>query len=200
MMDTITPKLIDYEYINKESYPNVYPLLLKLKNQGLNPQAVTMDGHTHVMRAFKDVWPNIKIQRCLYHILRQGLSWIRMRPKTKAAQALRQLLLGICNINSFKDRNNFLDNYYRWHNQYSEFVKSLPKTSVAFKDLKRTAGLIKNAIPNMFHYLDDSNIQPTTNKLESFFSRLKADFQRHRGLSETHKRAYLKWYCYYENQ
>lgn len=200
MMAALTPQLIDYAYVSNESYPSIYPLLLKLREQGLNLKAVTMDGHRLVALAFKHAWPEIKIQRCLYHILRQGFSWIRMRPKTEAAQALRRLLFGVCQIHSFKERDKFLDDYYRWRSTYSEFIKSLPKTSVAFKDLKRTAALIENAIPDMFHYLDDPSIQPTTNKLESFFSRLKTDFQKHRGLSESHKKAYLKWYCYYQNQ
>jgi len=60
-------------------------------------------------------------------------------------------------------------------------------------------GLINNALPNMFHYLTDQNIAYTTNLLESFYSRLKADFYRHRGLSEAHKINYLHWYCYLKN-
>ena len=30
-------------------------------------------------------------------------------------------------------------------------------------------------------------------------SRLKADYCRHRGLSQEHRLQYLKWYCYFEN-
>lgn len=199
MMDALTPKILVNDYVDKESYQTVYPLLLRLRSQGLMPKAVTMDGHLHVIRAFKDVWPALTIQRCLYHILRQGLSWLRTFPKTQAARELRALLLGICYIRSFKDRDVFVNAYNQWLQKYRNFVKSLSPTSVAFKDLKRTVALINHALPDMFHYLEDQLIAPTTNKLENLFSRLKSDFQRHRGLSEQHKTAYLKWYCHYAN-
>jgi len=61
-------------------------------------------------------------------------------------------------------------------------------------------GLINNGLENMFHYLEDKNVDSTTNKLESFFSRLKADYRRHRGLTKEHRKSYLKWYCYFKNR
>jgi hypothetical protein len=70
---------------------------------------------------------------------------------------------------------------------------------VAFKDLKRTMALINNAMPDMFYYLDDTKIHKTTNALEGFYSRLKADYRKHRGLTEQHKRSYLKWYTHFNN-
>jgi len=80
-----------------------------------------------------------------------------------------------------------------------EFVNSLPKDKIAFKDLKRTIVLINNALPDMFYYLKEPIIPATTNMLESFYSRLKADYRRHRGLSQKHKIQYLKWYCFLKN-
>jgi len=198
LMDT-QQRVIFNAYVTKESYLTVLPLFESLKSKGLMPQFVTMDGHLQVMRAFREVWPQVKIQRCLYHIQRQGLSWIRIAPKTQAGRELRALLLKLCEIRSFKDRDLFLEIYSLWITTYSSFVASLPRTTVAFKDLKRTAALIHHALPNMFHYLSDAKVASTTNKLESFYSRLKSDFQRHRGLSEKHKQAYLKWYCFFKN-
>jgi len=61
------------------------------------------------------------------------------------------------------------------------FIKTLPKTSVANTDLKRTISLINNALPNMFHYLKDQNIAPTTNLLENLYSQLKHQYCNHRG-------------------
>jgi hypothetical protein len=45
---------------------------------------------------------------------------------------------------------------------------TLPSSTGAYKDLKRTMTLIANAIPDMFHYLDAPNIHSKTNCLESF--------------------------------
>ena len=199
LMCADTQTMISTKYAAKESYPNTYPWFLELKEQGLNLLSITMDGHLKVIDAIKSVWPKAKIQRCLYHIQRQGLQWLRTYPKTQAGRELRILLSKLTSIKSFKERDIW-DNAYRiWLERYSNFVKSLPRTSVAFIDLKRTMGLINNALPDMPHYLKDPKIPATTNLLESFYSRLKADYQRHRGMSKQHKVAYLKWYCHFKN-
>lgn len=200
LMDALSQRIIFHAWVDKESYANLHPLLLDLKAKGLHPRFATMDGHLKVMRAFKETWPNLTIQRCLYHIQRQGLSWLRTYPKTEAGKELRRLLLTLIPIQSFKDQSTFLEAFDHWLLRHQSFVKSLPSTSVAFTDLKRTTALIQNALPDMFHYLKDRFIEPTTNKLESFYSRLKADIRRHRGLSKEHKQAYLHWYCYFKNR
>ena len=107
LMDALMQRIVLNDYVTKESYLTIYPLLQKLKEKGLRPKLVTMDGHLQVMRAFREVWPDIKIQRCLYHIQRQGLSWIRIAPKTQAGRELRALLLKLCEIHSFKERAIF---------------------------------------------------------------------------------------------
>jgi len=199
MMDAQKQHIAMNQYVDKESYNSVSSLLASLKKKRLKPYAVTVDGHPHVIRAFTDTWPEIIIQRCLYHIQREGMRWLRSHPKTEAGRELRLLLNTVTHIKSFKERDAFLETFDHWQEKYGDFVQSLPRTSVAFKDLKRTVALINNARSNMFHYLRDSKIRSTTNLLESFYSRLKSDFQRHRGLSEKHKVSYLRWYCNYEN-
>lgn len=192
-------KIISNIHTNKEGYKTVLPWFLSLKNQGLDPLYVTMDGERGVIRAIEEIWPEAKIQRCLYHIQREGMRWLRTYPKTEAGRDLRALLSTLCSIETVKERDLFIQRFYQWLEHYLDFVQSLPKNQVAFKDLKRTISLIKNALPNMFHYLHETNIHKTTNALEGFYSRLKSDYQRHRGLSQEHKIQYLKWYCYYKN-
>ncbi|MBU0744738.1 MAG: transposase [Gammaproteobacteria bacterium] len=192
-------KIISHVYAKKEGYKTVLNWFHNLKLKGLNPRCVTMDGEQGVMRAVREIWPETKIQRCLYHIQSEGMRWLRTYPKTQAGRDLRFLLSTLCSIQTVKERNLFIKRYKQWLNQYFDFVKSLPKNQVAFKDLKRTISLINNALPNMFHYLKDRNIHKTSNALEGFYSRLKSDYRRHRGLTQEHKIKYLSWYCYYKN-
>lgn len=200
LMSAQEQKIISNIYAKKEGYQTVYPWLSNLKEKGLNPRYITMDGEQGVMRAIQEIWPTVKIQRCLYHIQSQGMSWLRTYPKTQAGQDLRYLLSTLCSIQTVKERDIFIQKFHQWVEQYSNFVQSLPKNQVAFYDLKRTASLIKNALPNMFYYLSDPNIQKTSNTLESFYSRLKSDYQRHRGLTQARKIQYLNWYCYFKNR
>lgn len=193
-------KIISHIYAKKEGYQTVLLWLSNLKAQGLAPRYITMDGEQSVMRAIREVWPETKIQRCLYHIQREGLRWLRTYPKTQAGKELRHLLSTLCYIQSVKERDVFIQAFQQWLKQYSDFIKSLPKDNVAFKDLKRTISLINNALPDMFHFLDNSNVHKTSNALEGFYSRLKSDYRRHRGLTQEHKIRYLNWYCYFKNR
>jgi transposase-like protein len=199
VMNNTRKKIISDIYIDKERFGNLYPLLSRIKEQGVRPVAFTTDGHTDANNAIMAVFPEVVIQRCLYHIQRQGLSWLRTYPKTQAAKDLRFLLLSLTAIKTKAERDRFVKSFKSWFDRYHEFIKNLPNDTVAFKDLRRTVSLIRNALPNMFHYICNHKIAPTTNSAESFFSRLKSDFQRHRGLSEQHKIAYLKWYIYLKN-
>lgn len=198
-MNALDQSLPDYIHTSKEGYQNVLPWFEHLKTKGLNPLCITMDGEQSVMRAIHLVWPLTKIQRCLYHIVRQGLSWLRTFPKTQAGRELRAILSLLASVKSFKDRDIFLELFHSWINAHYAFIKTLPNTTVEFKDLKRTTTLIKNAVPDMFHFLNDSNIPSTSNALEGFYSRLKSDYQRHRGLSTQHRISYLNWYCHLKN-
>lgn len=198
-MDAKTQSIIANTYAHKEGFKSAYPWFKRLKEQGLNPRYIVMDGEQAVMRAITMVWPKAVMQRCLYHIQREGMRWLRTYPKTEAGRELRALLYSLCSIKTVNERNQFIESYKAWVDRYKDFVKSLPITNIAFKDLKRTMALINNALPNMFHYLKELNIPLTTNALEGFYSRLKADYRRHRGLSQKNKIHYLQWYCYYKN-
>ncbi|MFC1807945.1 transposase [Candidatus Omnitrophota bacterium] len=199
LMDTKTQNIISTIYAKKEGYKTTYPWFMRLKAGGLNPRYIVMDGEQSVIRSIKLVWPNATIQRCLYHIQREGMRWLRTYPKTQAGRELRYLLKGLCAIRSIKERDAFISNYKNWLSKHIEFIKSLPTNIIAFKDLKRTIVLINNALPDMFNYLQTSSIPATTNALEGFYSRLKADYRRHRGLTQKSKINYLKWYCFLKN-
>jgi len=199
LMDAKGQDMVSNIYAHKEGLNATYPWFSKLKSQGLNPLYVAMDGEISVIRAIRSVWPKTKIQRCLWHIQREGMRWLRTYPRTQAGKELRTLLSTLCAIKTIKERNVFINGFETWLIQHRNFIKSLPVANIAFKDLKRTVRLIINALPNMFYYLKESNIPSTTNLLEGYYSRLKADYNKHRGLTRKHKIHYLKWYCYLKN-
>lgn len=198
-MDAQSKKIIAHLYVGKESFREVYPWFMNLKRQGLNPLFITTDGEHSVMRAMRLVWPQSKLQRCLYHLQHEGMRWLRSQPKTEAGRKLRALLARLSSIKTIEERDTFISDYAAWVSRYGEFIRSLPGTTVAAKDLKRTMTLINNALVDMFYYLGDNCVHSTTNALEGFHSRLKADYRRHRGLSKEHRIQYFRWYCYFEN-
>lgn len=200
LFDIINKKYLYYEYVKKENYLSVLEMCQNLKENGLNPTAITVDGHTQVIKALKEIWPNIIIQRCLFHIRLQGQMWLRKYPKTEAGKALKTILSELMNVKNNATKNIWINRYFAWQEKYHQEILLLAKTSIAATDLRRAMSLINNALPDMFHFLKDQKIASTTNVLESFFSQLKHKYRCHRGLTEQNKIAYLKWFCYYKNQ
>lgn len=200
LLDSLTGKAVDYLYGVRESFTSACKIFGRNKEQGLNPIAVTVDGNNEVIRALKQVWPDITIQRCLAHIQRQGLSWLRKYPKSEAAKKLRKIYLIIFHITNYETRDEFLNIVEQWEKKYGETVKSLPAKDKVCGDLQRARSLILHALPNMFYYLDNPKISPTTNMLEGYFSHIKIRYQQHRGLSKNIRPKYLFWYIYLKNK
>ncbi|MFC1485239.1 transposase [bacterium] len=200
LMDTETKKYICYEYVKKENDSSVLEMCQKLKHKGLKPKAITVDGHPQVIRAFRQIWPNILVQRCLFHIKLQGQMWLRTYPKTEAGKALKLILSKLMNVKDNESKNIWIHSYEIWHKKYHKKILRLSKTSIASKDLRRAMSLINNALPDIFHFIKDQKIASTTNLLENYFSQLKHQYRCHRGLTKIHKIAYLKWFCYFKNQ
>lgn len=199
LMNAPDQKIIAHKYDSNEGFHAVYPWFSDLRHQGLSPVSITMDGEQSVMKAIHLTWPQTLIQRCLYHLQHQGMLWTRITPTNPAGSKLRDLLLGLCNIQSLEQHSSFVQSFRDWLDQYKSFILCSLKPNSAFLDLKRAMVMIQNAIPNMFHYLLNSNIPRTTNALESFHSRLKSDYPRHRGLSKNRRISYLNWYCFFKN-
>ena len=199
LMNATNQNIIAHTYVKKESFRDSYSWFMNLKHLGLNPVFITTDGERSIMRAMKLVWPETKLQRCLYHLQHEGMRWLRTSPKTEAGKELRKILSKLSRVKTGQERDAFVRIYADWVKQYGSLVQSLPRTDIAYKDLQRTVVLLKNALPDMFHYITNSNVHATTNALEGFHSRLKADYRRHRGLTQEHRIQYIAWYCYYQN-
>ena len=199
VIDNLSDQAIANRYCAKENYATAYSIFKELSDKQVDPITITTDGNTSVILAIKKVWPDTIIQRCLVHIQRQGLSWLRRYPKSQAAKDLRLLLLTVTNIKDHKQKQTFINSFNNWEKKYGKFVLSLSSSDKVYSDLQRTRSLIIHALPNMFHYLEDSNIAPTTNKIEGYFSRLKEIYRRHRGMSKNKRSIYFQWYIYFKN-
>jgi len=195
VMDGLEYKVIDGQYgIQENSIPQLFTFFKPLINRGLQPKSATVDGNPQVIRVMQSLWPEIKIQRCLVHIQRQGLMWCRHNPKRTDAKHLRKIFVKVTYIKTKKERDNFISAVRAWEEKYGSSLASRPERGKVFSDLKRARSMLINALPNMFHYLDYPNIPATTNGLEGYFSRLKMKYRQHRGMAEKNRATYFKWY------
>lgn len=194
IMNTVESKVVAGRYGVKEKQSELIQYFSELKTRGLNPKSFTTDGNTAISRALRTVWPEVIVQRCLVHIQRQGLMWCRVNPKSRAGQKLRALCLQVTKIRNIQTAENFLQDFFNWDRYYGHRLLMGSTRGWVVSDLIRARSMLLNAIPDMFHFLNDSNIPNTTNALEGYFSRLKAKYWQHRGLARESRENYFRWY------
>lgn len=189
-------KVIYGEYGVSETGRHLRTFYDNLQKEGLSPLSATIDGSLQQFKYLREAWNNMIIQRCLIHIQRQGLSWLRQKPKRIDAAELRDLLLQVLYIKTKQEADGFIKGFNKWEYKYgSEIIKSTNRGRV-FSDLLRARSMIINALPYMFNYLDNPEICRTTNALEGYFGRLKQKYRVHSGLSPRKRKNYFRWYFY----
>lgn len=195
-----------YRITDGEWFEEIQEDLKNLKALGLKIESITCDGHPSILKAIKRVDKSIIVQRCIIHIQRMCKIWLTLRPQSEAGQALRDL---INNIHTIKDRTQWgywVVDLIRWHEKYKNFVNEKtinPTTGRAWykhRMVRKAFITIKRALPDMFHYLDNHKIPKSTNGLESFFGHLKDNLSIHRGLTESHRKNFIKWYLFFRNK
>ena len=195
-MDSETHKLL-YAAVNvRETASDLLLFYSQLSGAGLNPESATTDGNTAQMKQLKNFWPEIKLQRCIVHVQRQGLSWCRRNPKRTDAKHLRELLLKLTEVKTKDESLRFIKGFYAWENRFGTGIESSRNRGWVFSDIIRARSMVIKAIPNLFHYIDNPMIARSTNALEGYFSRVKEHYRLHRGLSKTNKVNYFKWYFF----
>lgn len=198
LMDAKTNTIISGKYgISENSISQLTSFFAPLKESGLKPISCTTDGNPQAIQTLKVLWPNITVQRCLVHIQRQGLMWCRQNPKRTNAKALREIFLKVPFIYSESQRDLFLEEIMVWEKKYGQYIACTTEKSKVIEGIKKARSMLTKAIPDMFHYLKNSNIPRTTNSLEGYFSRLKSHYRDHRGLSKNKLDNYFSWYFYF---
>lgn len=200
VIDYPTGLVIDHSYGSKEGYLTTKAIFNRMKVCGCRPVAITLDGNSQVIRAVREVWPTIIVQRCLHHILRQGAAWLRRFPKDQAAKELRQIILTVTGITDNYGKEVFLNWLCKWERTYGAYVQALDSRHKVWGDLQRARSLLRHALPDMFHYLNNGRIASTSNKQEGQFSAAKILFRNHRGVKKTNRKSYFNWYFHLKNK
>lgn len=195
LMDAKTNTVIGGRYgISENSERQLIYFFKPLVERALSPVSCTVDGNPQAIRALKQLWPDIIIQRCLVHIQRQGLSWCRRYPVRTDAKKLRDIFRQVTPIRTKQDRDKFLVCVAKWEEQYGQDIATQPEKGSVLSDIKRARSMLLKALPDMFHYLDNPDIVMSTNGLEGYFSRLKGHYRHHRGLKPKKRQNYFSWY------
>ncbi|MFH1712793.1 MAG: transposase [Candidatus Jacksonbacteria bacterium] len=192
-----------YSLTDRENFESFFSDLEQLKVSGLQVDSITSDGQKGLIKAVKQIFPQAIHQRCVIHVQRMSLNYLTRFPKTEAGKMLRILVVKLHEIKSYQRRDIWIKLFNRWCEEYDDFLKEKSESPsgrkwYTHKLLRRTRSLIKNALPNLFHYVDDSKIPKSTNGLETRFSYLKNNLKIHRGLTKKNRRNFILWYNYFK--
>lgn len=203
VQDIAVSKPISWKFIGYENFETWFNFLTLLWQQGLNPSVIICDGQKGLIKAIRTVWPETVIQRCVIHIHRQAKIWITQHPKTKAGRELLVTVNTLLKVRTKRQKRRWLRTFRRWEKKHHNFLKEKTIASESSKrhwwythrKIRAVRSLIKNAIPDLFRYLNNPMIPRTSNHVEGGVnSRLQELLRCHRGISLKNKMTLTAWY------
>lgn len=195
-----------YRFSDGEWYEELAEDLSNLLKLGVQIESITCDGHRSLLKAIRHSCPEVILQRCLVHIQRMCRIWLSSQPKNQAGKDLRKIVSQLHLIQNTTERNYWIVSFIKWYETHQSYIneKTINPDSGRYwythKLVRRSFMVIKNALPDMFRYLDNDRIPKSTNGLESFFGHLKGHVNIHRGLSSKHRKQFIQWYLYFKNK
>lgn len=195
-----------YRLTDGEWFEELAEDLSNLLQLGVQIESITCDGHKALLKAIRHVCHQVTVQRCLIHIQRMCRIWLSNKPKSDAGRELKKIISRVHLIKTPLQRDYWIVSLVQWHETFKGYIgqKTInPLTGrywYTHKLVRRSFMTIKNALPDMFPYLDNQRIPNSTNGLESFFGHLKGHLNIHRGLSHQHRKQFIQWYLYFRNK
>lgn len=195
-----------YRFTDKERYVQIKEDLENIQRLGIQIKAIICDGHSAILKAIRLACKEVIIQRCLVHIHRESNIWLRKKPVNQHSIELKRIVNLIFKIKTKNDKTAWINQFNNWYELNRKHLDEKKKNHETgrwwyrHKNLRRSAVMIKKAIPNMFHFLEDPSIPKSTNNIESFFGHMKDTLSIHRGLSYKNRRAFIQWYLHFKNQ
>jgi len=191
----MSPKgIVDWVFVEQENVRAWVSLFKLLKP----PLSVVCDGQKGLSKATKLEWPNVRVQRCLAHLLRSLRRYLTQTPKTKAGLSLLKLAKLLPTIWTRRQKRRWVRAYFKLFRRYNSLLKeksypthlnSTKSWWYTHRNLRSAYFTIKHCLPEMFTYVGHYEIPRTSNYVEGGInSRLKELVHRHRGLSVEKKK------------
>lgn len=209
-------KVISWQWCNHEKAAAWTALLQHLPE----PKVIVTDGGSGLMKALKNLWPEVKVQRCLVHIQRNVRTHLTLNPRLAAGKALRQLSLQLTRIRTQEEATAWMAAFAAWHTEHQDLLaertyardwagprpKGLRKTRTwwyTHDKLRKAYESMNRALRrgHLFTYLDHDleglGINATTNMIEGAInSGIREMIRNHRGMPIEHRRRACEWFCW----
>lgn len=157
------------------------------------PRAIVCDGQRGMLKAIQIRYPGVIIQRCQFHVIHHISLLLTKHPETEAARELKRIVNQITKVKTKDNLRTWLLLYKSWYHQYHDFLKERTyqekltlkgrrKWHYTHGHLHASYSHLKNALPNLFHYLRFPEIPNTSNRIEGGInSQIQRHIDYHRG-------------------
>jgi hypothetical protein len=198
LLATCNKKVVSWYFSQRENYSSWFTFLSSFTHI---PFAIVCDGQKGMIKAIKQRFPGIIIQRCQFHVIQYCTIKLTKNPESDVAQKLRFLVLQIAKIKTKEHLRAWLTDYRYWYQTHKDFIKEKTYQSDNLTPMGRlrwhythgrlhaTHSHLKNSLPYLFRYLQHKEIPNTTNFVEGGINALMQEKLRfHRGLSLSKRR------------
>lgn len=170
------------------------------------PIAVVCDGQRGLLKAIRERWPGIIIQRCQFHVIHHVNLLLTRHPETQAARDFKSLTNRMSRVKTEADLKVWLSDFRNWYQTYHQFLKEKTyrpwatptgrrKWHYTHGHLHAAFAHVKNAIPNLFGYVRYPQIPNTSNRIEGGINaQIQRLIDRHRGTTLFQRRQIIAAY------
>jgi hypothetical protein len=157
-------------------------------SQFKKPDVVVADGQKGLYSALQTLWGDIPFQRCQFHVVALAIHILSRKPKHEAGQTVLHLLYQLKEAKTHEHRDVWILRFRLWEKQWEKVLGEKAPSGTSsrtyrYQKIRRVRGMIRNALPHLFTFLEHVGCPNTTNLVEGWINtEISRGVCRHRGL------------------
>lgn len=176
------------------------------------PEMVVSDGGSGFAKAVREVWPETRVQRCLFHVFCQVRRYTTSRPRLQAGIELYQLAKDLLHVRTLKEADSWSERFRQWCEFWGDFLDERTRTDRGWEYTHERLRKARRSIASvlnkgtMFAFLDpglaaEGPMPSTNNAIEGGTNaKIREMLRNHRGMSLTRRIKAVFWLCYMDTE
>ncbi|WP_251178265.1 IS1249 family transposase [Adlercreutzia agrestimuris] len=176
------------------------------------PEVVVTDGGSGFAKACRHIWPNTRIQRCLFHAFSQVKRYTTSRPNLLAGAELYGLAKELMHLDTLAQVDWWVERFGQWCSFWSDFLEEKSYIEGRFVYTHERLRKARSSLVTLsnqgtlFTYLDpklclEGSLPKTNNRIEGGVNApLRSLLRNHRGMSLTRRIKAVFWWCYMKTE
>lgn len=196
-------------YLARSEHSQAWKALLAQTSQ---PVMVVTDGGSGFRKAMKEVWPDVRVQRCLFHVFMNITALTSKNPRLVPGRELKDLAHRLLAVKTCQQADQWEADYLEWEQRWKSFLaqtslyangqwevthQKLVRARNQVRSLLRQGQLFTFLSPDLLEASGLDALPSTNNRLEGGVnSPLRRMLANHRGMPLTHQIKAIFWWCY----